>query len=454
MRQEDIILRQLAEKVTDFIEPAIPYLIIGSKKAAEEADKRFGPEIWKIKQKMWEKLCVEEYPELEITARDIIIAPDDPEVKQALVRVIIECFENNLNLVREVLYLIENEEVLRKMADNNSSGMEQNSDLKDQVFEEFNRLLDEFLVKGSTFQDLEQLGVPSVKMATLDSEAGAKGESVGTKPWKYTHILLDQRTVTENSPIAARMKQIAEIKVKNQSREAQRMRTLFLLVSQLKGPLKEEFLEKAVDFACSIQYGDLRTEILSNIVPVLEGKRKTEFIKKAIYSTSDVEDENERALVFSSLSRHLRGPGKEVLIAHILEFSFFIKYDDAKFQILSSLIPHLYGSEMHRSETQGIINIALELVSGLLSDFRKIESYSILLPFLEEQRKYEIVGTALDLVFNLKDRDMRPEAFSYIIPYLREPRKSEIIGEAFKLAYEIKSESRRSSALSALAPYI
>ena len=114
-------------------------------------------------------------------------------------------------------------------------------------------------------------------------------------------------------------------------------------------------MEKSLDFACNIQYGDLRAEILSNIVPILEGPGKIEFIKKAFYSASAIEDEVERALVFASLGRHLRGPGKEELIVRIFEFSFFIKYDDAKFQILSSLVPHLYGSEKYRSEkeTQG-----------------------------------------------------------------------------------------------------
>lgn len=456
MRQQDIIIRQLAEKVTDFIEPAIPYLIIGSKKAAEEADKKFGPEIWEIKKKLWEKLCSEDYPELEIAARDIIIAPSDPEVKQVLIQVITGSFESNLNLVREVLYLIEKEEVQRIMTEDSLNDIGQSSDERNKVLEEFNRLLDEFLAQGSTFQDLEQLGVPSVKMAALDSEAAAEGNITDRKPWKYTHILLDQRTLAENSPIAARMRQIAEIKVKNPSKEAQRTKILFLLVSQLKGPVKEEFMEKALDFACNVQYGDLRAEILSNIIPILEGPRKAEFIKKALYSASAIEDENERALVFSSLARHLRGPGKEELIVRIFEFSFFIEYDDAKFQILASLVPHLYGSEKYKSEkeTEGIINTALELVSGLISDYRKIESYSMLLPLLNEQRKNEILGIALKLAFNLKDRDMRPEALAFIVPYMSEPRKSEIIGEAFKLANEVKSEYRRSMALSSLAPYI
>jgi hypothetical protein len=456
MRQEDIIIRQLAERVTDFIEPSIPYLIIGSKKAAEEADKKLGPDIWEIKKELWEKLHSEDCPELELAARDIIVAPSDPEVKQVLIRVIIRSFESNLNLVRDVLYFMGKEEVQRIMTDS-SIDIGQSLSERDKVLKEFNTLLEEFLAKGCTFQDLEQLGIPSVEMTFPDLKV-ATGKYAGhEKPYQhYTHIQLDQRVITEDSPSAIRMAKIAEIKVQNQSKEAQRTQTLFLLVSQLKGPVKEEFMEKALDFACNIQYGDLRAEILSNIVPVLEGPRKAEFINKALYSVSVIEDENERALVLSSLARHLRGPGKEELIARIFEFSFFIRYDDAKFQILSSLVPHLYGSEKLRSEkeTQGIINTALELVSVLISDYRKVESYSVLLPFLNDQRKNEILGIALELAFNLKDKDMRPEAFSFIISYLSEPRKSEIIGEAFKLASAIKSEYRRSMALSSLAPYL
>ena len=458
MRQQDIIIRQLAERVIYSIEPAIPYLTIGTKKAAEKAEKKLGPEIWDVMNKLWELLCPEDCPELEIAARDILSAPSNPEVKQALIQVIIKSFENNLDLVREVIYFMGKEEVRRIMAEDSSANdTGQSRDERDKVLKEFNRLMEEFLTKGSTFQDLEQLGIPSVKIADLDDEITAEGTVIVEKSWqRYTHIVLDQRLLTENTPLAARMDQIAEVKVKNQSREAQRTQALFLLASQLKGPIKEEFMEKSLDFACNIQFGDLRAEILSNIVPILEGPGKIEFINKAFYSASAIEDEVERALVFASLGRHLRGPGKEELIVRIFEFSSFIKYDDAKFQILSSFVLHLYGSEEYRAEkkVQDVINTALELVSGLISGYRKIESYSMLLPFLNEQKKYEIIGTTLQLAFNLKDKDIRSEAFSLIIPYLEEPRKSEIIGEAFKLASEIKSEYRKSRAFSSLAPYM
>jgi len=51
-------------------------------------------------------------------------------------------------------------------------------------------------------------------------------------------------------------------------------------VSQLKEPGKEEIIEKSLNFACNIQYGDLRAKALSIIVPILDGPKKVEFIEK------------------------------------------------------------------------------------------------------------------------------------------------------------------------------
>lgn len=55
MRQQDVVIKQLVQKVTDFIEPVIPYLVIGSKKAAEKACKQMGHEVWETQRKLWEK---------------------------------------------------------------------------------------------------------------------------------------------------------------------------------------------------------------------------------------------------------------------------------------------------------------------------------------------------------------------------------------------------------------
>jgi hypothetical protein len=455
MWQQNVILRQLTENVMNFIEPAIPYLIIGSKKAVEEADRIFGPEIWEMRKKLWEMLCYQDCYELEVAARDIIVAPSDPEVRQVLIQIIIKSFENNLNLVKEVIFFIGNEEVKRIMAENYSIDMEQISSEKNKVFEEFNMLLEEFLAKGGAFQGPEQLEIQSLDINSIDNEITAEGDIIVRRPWKkYTHITLGQKTIVENTPIAARMAQIAEIKVKKQSEEDKRNQALFLLVTKLPSHLKEEFMEKSLDFANKIPYGDLRAQILSNIVPILEGQKRVEFIKRALYSVSDIEDEKERALVLSSLGRQLRGSGKEELIVRIFEFSFFIKYDDAKFQILSSLVPHLYGSEKLKSENETIMGAALELVSGLISQYKKVESYSLLLPYLNEQKKDEIIQKALDLAYNLKDKDMRPEALAVLIPYLDELRQKEILEKALYLAARIQSEYRRAKVICLLTPYL
>ena len=78
-------------------------------------------------------------------------------------------------------------------------------------------------------------------------------------------------------------------------------RFFYSRVSQLKGPFKEEFLEKAIDFACNIKSEDLRAQTLSLIIPILEGKKKVELIQKALYSASYIQDENGRSLVLSCL---------------------------------------------------------------------------------------------------------------------------------------------------------
>jgi hypothetical protein len=449
MQQKDIIMRQLAETVTDFLEPVIPYLIIGSKKAAEEAGKKVGPDVWEIKKRLWEKLLSRKWPELEVAARDVVIAPSDPEVKQVLIQEIIRSFENNPDLAREVLFLIESVSIQKIIAEDRSVNIKQNSNDKSKVLEEFNKLLEEFIAKNSILEDPEQLEIPDTETTDPYLKVTTRNDASTEKPHlNYTHIQLDQRVIIEGSAIDIRMAKIAEIKAKNQN-ESQGSQAFFSLVSELKSPVKEEFMEKALDFACNIQYGDLRSQTLSLLVPILEGPRKVEFIKKAIYSASNIQDEDERALVFSSLSRHLRGSGKEKLIEHIFDFSPKIQYGDAKFQILSSLIPHLYGSK-----NEAIVEKALELVLVIMSEYQRVESFTLLLPYLKGQRKEEILEQALELAFNLKDKDIRPQALSLIIPHLDESGQKEILEKALNLANGIQSEYRKAQALSSLAPYL
>ena len=384
MRQQDVILRQLAQKVADFIEPVIPYLVIGSKKAAEEAGKKVGPDVWEIKKKLWGKLCSRERPELKEAAGDLVIAPSDPEVKQVLIQTLISSFEKDPDLAREISSFIEDELIQRMMAEQRMRAencsvklIKQNSSDKTRVLEEFNKLLDEISAKKDTVdtaQDLEQLE---------------------------------------------------------------------------EGPEKEEIMEKALDFASRIQYGDLRSQALSLIVPYLKGPEKVKLIEKALYSASQIQDEDERATVLSSLVPHLKIQGKEEIIKDILDFSPHIQYGDAKFQILSSLVPNLEGSK-----NEILMEKALEMADGIQSEFLRVQAFSMLIPCLNEQRKEEIIEEALQLASNLKDKDMRPQALSFIVPHLDEPRKKEILEKALGTAAGIKSEYRRAQALSSLVPYI
>lgn len=111
------------------------------------------------------------------------------------------------------------------MAEDNYVNIKQNSSDRDRVFEEFNKLFENFMAKNSTVKDLECFEI-------LETEK----------------IALDNRVTT---------------------------------VSQLKGPEKEEFIEKALDFACNIQYGDLRAQTLSLLVSILEGAKKGRTYRKS-----------------------------------------------------------------------------------------------------------------------------------------------------------------------------
>lgn len=395
MRQQDVIKSQLAQKVADFIEPVIPYLVIGSEKATEEALKKVGPDVWAVKKKLWKILCSRENPELKEAAGDIIIAPSDPEVKQLLVQTILKSFEKNPSLEKEISSCIETE-AMKKLAAETSSDriFVQNSNEKARVLEEFNELLEKLIAKNSC----------------VSNSGDCRGVSTSST------ISADHTGNSEPSEC---------------------------------GIGKEEILEKTLDFACQIQYGDLRSRALSLVVPYLEGQKKGEYIKKVLYSASNIHDDAERATVFAPFSPQIGGSGKEELIEDIFDFSPHIRYDDAKFEILSLIVPHL-----DNTTNEALLEKALEMTAGIQSEFLRVQAFSMLMPCLSGQRKEEIIEEALQLASNLKDKDMRPQAFLFVTPHLDEARKKEILEKAHEIAYGIKSESRRIQALSSLVPYL
>lgn len=460
MRQQDVIIKQLAQKITDFIEPVIPYLVIGSKRAAEEACKKVGPEVWEAKRNLWEKICSTECIELKEAAGDLIVAPSDPDVRQVFIREILKLLEKNPELAKEISSLMEHESVQRLMTEDRSAriakkdlkqGSKQTLNDRVRVFEDLNRLLEAFVARKGISKTSDQFEMS-------DTEKPVQGLGISG----------------ENSASALRIKQIAEIKqIANTDfaraeaakknlieinfgktdidlqNESQKTQSLLSLISHLERPEKGEIMEEALDFASRIQYGDLRSQALSLAVLYLDEPKKAESLEKALESASHIQDENERALVLSSLLPHLRGPGKEELIENIFCFSHHLQYGDTKFQILSSLVPHLYGLK-----NEAIIEKALELIEVIFSDYQKVQALSSLIPYINEQRKEEVLEQALQLAFGLKDKDMRPEALSYVLPHLEEPRKEEIIKKALNMASGIKSEFQKAEALSSLAPYI
>ena len=87
------------------------------------------------------------------------------------------------------------------------------------------------------------------------------------------------------------------------------------------------------------------------------------------------------------------------------------------------------------SKNEAIMEKALELVSGFISEYKKIESFSLLLPYMDEQRKEEILEQALESAFNLKDKCMKAQALSAIIPHLDESKQKEISEKTFYFKY-------------------
>jgi hypothetical protein len=381
----------------------------------------------------------------------VVIAPSDPEVKQVLTQEILESLEQDPDLALDISSFMEEKTIKTIIEKETVRLKKQSSNYKYEVFEDLNKMLEEFLAKKSTVQDLEQLEPLNCETDSSFQGASTPETSINVRNLKrqYTHIQLNQGIQSDGSPSAIRMAKIAEMNIKGQG-EAQKFQASLSFLSELEGPAKDEFMGKALDFASRIEYGDLRSQALSLIVPYLEEPRKIELIEKALYSASNIQDEDERSLVLFSLIPHLRGPGKERLIEDIFAFAIHIQYSDAKFQILSSLVPHLYGSRRN----DRILEKALELAYSILSDYLRVQALSLLVPYLDGQKSEEVLEEALQLASSLKDKDTRPEALSFIIPYLDGARKEEIIKKAYKIAEGIQSENRRAQALSSLDCYL
>lgn len=79
-------LTQLAQVVTAFLAPFLPYLLKAGEKAAEEAGKKLGGDAWERAKMLWGKLRpkVEAKPAAQEAVKDVAGAPQDEDAQAAL----------------------------------------------------------------------------------------------------------------------------------------------------------------------------------------------------------------------------------------------------------------------------------------------------------------------------------------------------------------------------------
>src|ERR1035437_3012516 len=252
-------------------------------------------------------------------------------------------------LIIEFLYRSE-----KFMVEDRFCYIKQNSSDRYRVLEEFNKLFDDFIEKSSDVQDLEHFKIfETEKIAFNNIVTAESGACTEKSQGQYTHNQLDQRVTT---------------------------------VSQLKGPGKEEFLEKALDFACKIQYGDLRAKTLALLLPILEGPKNEEFMEKALELVSGLISEYQRIKSLSLRLPYMDEQRKEEIIEQALELAFNLKDNGMKARAFLLIIPH-----MDESRQKGISERAVYFKHEVQSEYlrrgaaallRRVETLSSLAPYI------------------------------------------------------------------------
>lgn len=119
MTQPDSLV-QLAQAVTNFLEPLLPYIIIGTTKAAEEAGKKAGSDVWERGKNLWGKMCSKEQPELKEAAGNMVILPTDYEVKKAFYQEILKTLEKYPEVAKKISSMMEDGVIQRVIAKSSS----------------------------------------------------------------------------------------------------------------------------------------------------------------------------------------------------------------------------------------------------------------------------------------------------------------------------------------------
>ena len=99
----------LADALTTFLAPAMPYLIHGGEKAVGEVGKKIGEDGLEIAKKLWAKLRpkAEASPRVKEAAEEVAVAPEDGDAQAALRLQIRKILEADPALAAELARLVE-----------------------------------------------------------------------------------------------------------------------------------------------------------------------------------------------------------------------------------------------------------------------------------------------------------------------------------------------------------
>lgn len=114
----DATLMELAQNISTFLLPFLPYLVKAGEKAAEEVGKKLGDEAWERAKTLWGSLGRKD--KIETVAKTAAALPDNPAMQQALETEIARALEEDVVLREQVAQAVQSEVIQRVLAERGS----------------------------------------------------------------------------------------------------------------------------------------------------------------------------------------------------------------------------------------------------------------------------------------------------------------------------------------------
>jgi hypothetical protein len=97
----------LSKDLLIFLTPFLPYLLKMGDKAAEEASKKFGAEVWERAKNLWGKLHpkIETKPAAQEAVQDVAATPDDVDAQAALCQQLKKLLTEDQSLAEDIAQL-------------------------------------------------------------------------------------------------------------------------------------------------------------------------------------------------------------------------------------------------------------------------------------------------------------------------------------------------------------